>query len=99
MVEESQLPVKQTLVELQASRSSFYERYRPYRGKGVWWFCRTEARCKAVLEQNTGAGKGTYRSDNVRAPKQSPRLLACIITNEQGYCILGRTVYRILKGY
>ena len=47
LVEHSDLPVKQTLAELQVSRSTFYEWYRRYLKEGP----------EAILEPDPGHGQ------------------------------------------
>src|SRR5687768_17243422 len=99
LVEESELPVKQTLEELDVPRSTFYRWYQRYQMAGL-----------AGLEEEPTAPHQFWNRipDSVRDrvvhlalayPEKSSRQLAWFITDSEGYFISESSVYRILKGF
>ena len=99
LVETSELPVRQTLAELDVPRSTFYDWYRRYRQAGTegladqapqrqqFWNCIPQSIREQVVEV------ALEKSD------LSPRQLAWHLTDTQGYFISESSVYRILKAY
>jgi len=99
IVEDSGLPVKQTLAELDVPRSTFYRWYDHYLEAGYdglvdrqpqqrqFWNCIPQA----VREQVVQIA--------LEHPEQSPRELAWYITDHEGYFISESSVYRILKRF
>lgn len=99
LVEDSALPVKQTLEELDIPRSTFYRWYARYRVVGI-----------LGLEDELTVPHQFWNRipDGVRDrvvhlalayPEKSPRQLAWFITDTEGYFISESSVYRILKGF
>ena len=99
LVEHSDLPIKQTLEELDVPRSRFYRWYQRFQEEGM-----------AGLETKSPQEKRFWNRipDSVREqvvelalehPDQSCRQLAWQFTDENGYFISESSVYRILKGY
>lgn len=97
LVEESALPVKQTLAEIGLPRSTFYRWYAAYQRAGI-----------AGLENRSSQPRQFWNRipDSVREqvvtialvhPQLSPRELAWHITDTEGYFISESSVYRILK--
>lgn len=98
-VEDSGLPVKQTLAELDVPRSTFYRWYDRYLEAGYeglqdrqpqqrqFWNCIPQAVCEQVVQIA------------LEHPDQSPRELAWYITDHEGYFISESSVYRILKRF
>jgi transposase InsO family protein len=96
-VEDSKLPVKRTLEELDVNRSTFYEWYRRYQEEGY----------DGLRNRTTGPRRFWNRiPEHERArvvevalehPEKSPRELAWHITDTEGYYISESSVYRILK--
>jgi putative transposase len=96
-VEDSKLPVKRTLEELDVNRSTFYEWYRRYQEEGY----------DGLRNKTTGPRRFWNRiPEHERArvievalehPEKSPRELAWHITDTEGYYISESSVYRILK--
>src|SRR5210317_2120115 len=99
IVEESPLSIKQTLLELNINRSTFYNWYRQYQEGGYdalknryrppnqFWNEIPPWEKKKVVE---------IALDN---PEMSPRELAFHITDKRKYYISESTVYRILKAH
>ena len=99
IVEESGLPVKQTLAELDVPRSTFYRWYDHYLEAGYdglvdrqpqqrqFWNRIPQAVCEQVVQIA------------LEYPEQSPRELAWYITDHEGYFISESSVYRILKRF
>jgi putative transposase len=99
LVEESELPVKRTLEELEVARSTFYRWYDRYQAAGY----------DGLADQKPGPQQFWNRiPDSVRQqvvevalerPDQSPRQLAWHLTDTEGYFISETSVYRILKSF
>ena len=100
LVEHSQLPVRKTLEELGIPASTFYRWYRKYEeGDGVdglidrspsphqFWNRIPETVCKQVVD---------LALDH---PDRSPRQVAWLFTDQQGYFISESSVFRILKHF
>jgi hypothetical protein len=99
MVEDSILPVKRTLKELDVPRSTFYGWYRRYEAGGY----------DGLADRSGGPGRFWNRipdserekvvNSALESPEKTPRELAFDITDRQGYFISESSVYRILKAY
>ncbi len=99
MVEGSDLSVKRTLEELQVNRSSFYEWYRRYRADGYDGLVVKPPHPRRFWNRIPEPEKEQVVAIALGHPEQSPRQLACFITDTQGYFISESSVYRILKSY
>ena len=99
LVEGSDLPVRQTLRELQVNRSTFYVWYHRYAERG-----------RAGLQSKPSAARRDWnripprvRQRVVEAaladPERSPRELAWQLTDREGHFLSESSVYRILKAY
>jgi transposase InsO family protein len=99
LVEESELPVKQTLEELDIPRSTFYR-----------WYARYQIAGQVGLEEGPTAPHQFWNRipDRVRDrvvhlaltyPEKSPRQVAWMFTDTESYFISESSVYRILKGF
>ena len=99
MVEDSEMSVKQTLEELQVNRSSFYEWYRRYREAGYDGLAVRKPHPRRFWNRIPDEEKEQIVAVALEHPEQSPRQLACFITDTQGYFISESSVYRILKSY
>jgi putative transposase len=99
LVEDSYLPVKRTLEELDIPRSTFYDWYSRYRVNGY----------EGLRDRSSNPGRFWNRIPDterkrvvgiaLKYPEKSPRELAWHITDTQGYFISESSVYRILKSY
>jgi putative transposase len=99
MVEGSDLPVKRTLEELQVNRSSFYEWYRRYRNDRYDGLAVKPPHPRRFWNRIPEPEKEQVVAIALEHPEQTPRQLACFITDTQGYFISESSVYRILKSY
>ena len=99
LVEDSELSVRRTLLELKVSRSSFYRWYRAYEQGGF-----------EGLENHSRASRQHWNKipESVRdqvveialdQTEMTPRELAWYITDTRDYFISESTVYRILKAH
>ena len=99
MVEESELPVKRTLQELDVPKSTFYGWYRRYESGGF----------DGLEDRSSGPNKFWNRIPDeerekvvefaLKSPEKTPRELAFDITDKEGYFISESSVYRILKAF
>lgn len=98
-VEESELSAKQTLKEMDINRSSFYEWYRRYEQSGYDGLAVKKPHPRRFWNKIPEAEKEQIVAVALERPEDSPRQLACHITDTHGYFISESSVYRILKSY
>lgn len=99
LVEHSELPIKQTLAELQVPRSTFYDWYRRYQELGP-----EGLKPKASWnDQFWNRIPDPVRKQIVQLalahPEESPRQIAYRFIEEKSYFVSESSVYRILKGF
>jgi putative transposase len=99
MVESSEMSVKKTLEELQINRSTFYDWYDRYLTGGYDALATKKPHPKRFWNKIPESEKEQIVSIALEHPEQSPRQLACFITDSQGYFISESSVYRVLKAY
>jgi transposase InsO family protein len=99
MVEGSDLSVVRTLGELDVNRSSFYEWYRRYRQEGYDGLASRKPKMRKFWNRIPDHEKERVVAIALEHAEQSPRQLACHITDKCGYFISESSVYRILKAY
>lgn len=99
LVERSELPVKQTLAELDVSRSTFYRWYRRYLEDGFDGLADRKSAPRQFWNKIPGPVKERVVEIALEKPELSPRELAWSFTDKQGYFISESSVYRILKSY
>jgi len=99
LVETSDLSVKQTLLELDVPRSTFYEWYRRYREDGYDGLADRQPQRQQFWNQIPDAVREQVVDVALEHTEKSPRQLAWHITDQEGYFISESSVYRILKGY
>src|SRR3989304_2411476 len=99
VIEESEMSVKRTLEELQVNRSSFYQWYRRYQSQGYDGLAVKKPDARRFWNKIPDQEKEQVVAIALEHPEQSPRQLACFITDHQGYFISESSVYRILKAY
>jgi len=99
MVEDSQLPVKRTLEELDVNRSTFYNWYRRYLDDGYEGLANRRPEPERFWNKIPVTIKEQIVDMALEYPEKSPRELAWHITDTQGYYISESSVYRILKAY
>jgi transposase InsO family protein len=97
LVEESPVSVKQTLLELNINRSTFYKWYRRYEQGGFEALANRYHRPKQFWNALPPWEKQRVVEMALEHPEKSPRELAWHITDSRGYYISESTVYRILK--
>lgn len=98
-VEESDLPVKHTLEQLDINRSTFYLWYKKYQKYGYEGLASKSSSPKKFWNRIPDQIKEQVVEIALDLPDKSPRELAWHITDSQGYYISESSVYRILKRY
>jgi putative transposase len=99
LVEESELPVKRILAELDVPRSTFYRWYDRYKVAGYEGLADRKAGPRQFWNRIPDAVREHVVEVALERPDQSPRQLAWHITDTEGYFISETSVYRILKSY
>jgi transposase InsO family protein len=99
LVEHSDLPLKQTLEQLDVPRSSFYRWYRRYQERGAEGLLEPSGRGQPYWNRIPGRVRELVVGLALKHPEQSSRQLAWRFTDEKGYFISESSVYRILKGF
>jgi putative transposase len=99
IVEESRLPVKRALQELDINRSTFYDWYRRYSVDGYEGLSNRRPTPRKFWNKIPVPIKEQLVDIALDYPEKSPRELAWHITDSQGYYISESSVYRILKAY
>ena len=97
IVEESSLPVKQTLAELDIPRSTFYRWYARYQEAGYDGLVDRQPQQRQFWNRIPQTVQDQVVQIALEQPDLSPRELAWHITDTQGYFISESSVYRILK--
>jgi len=97
LVDESPVSVKQTLIELDINRSTYYEWYRRYQQGGYEALANRYRPPKQFWNQIPPWEKQRVVEIALEHPEKSPRELAWYITDEREYYISESSVYRILK--
>ena len=98
-VEESDLPVRRTLDQLQVSRSSFYRWYRVYVRRGSAGLSRRRSSRRQFWNRIPDIERQRVAEIALEKPDLSARELAWHITDTEGWFISERSVYRILRDY
>jgi len=98
-VEESDLPVKRTLEQLQVSRSSFYRWYRAYVELGADGLAPRPSSRGQFWNRIPDQERERVAEIALEKPELSARELAWHITDSEGWFISERSVYRILRDY
>jgi len=99
LVEESELPVKQTLRELDVPRSTFYGWYGKYAEHGLEGLEDRKPHTKRFWNRIPDQERERIKDIALEHTEKSPRELAWHITDTEGYFISESSVYRILRGY
>jgi putative transposase len=99
MVEESDMSVRSTLQELDVNRGSFYQWYKRYKENGYDGLAGRKPNARKFWNRIPDQEKEQVVAIALKQPEQSPRQLACHITDKYGYYISESSVYRILKSY
>ena len=99
IVEESSLPVKQTLAELDIPRSTFYRWYARYLDVGYEGLEDRSPQPRQFWNRIPDSVRQQVVQMALDHPELSPRELACHITDTEAYFISESSVYRILKAF
>lgn len=97
LVETSELPVKQTLAELEVPRSTFYDWYRRYAEAGYDGLAASQPQRQQFWNRIPDAVREQVVAAALAQTELSPRQLAWQFTDREGYFISESSVYRILK--
>jgi len=99
LVEQSDLPVRATLEQLDVARSSFYNWYRRYLETGPDGLETRKPRARRFWNRIPDHERERVREVALDRPELSPRELAWQITDQEGWYISESSVYRILKSF
>ena len=99
LVEGSDLPVKTTLAQLKVSRSSFYRWYRIYVDHGAEGLAPKPSSRRQFWNRIPDDERERVVELALAKPELSARELAWQVTDNEGWYISERSVYRILKAY
>jgi len=99
LVEESELSVRQTLLELDVNRSSFYAWYGRYREEGYDGLAMRKPQARRFWNRIPEEERKRVVKTALERPEDSPRQLAWYITDAEGYFLSESSVYRILKAF
>lgn len=97
LVEDSPVSIKQTLLELNINRSTFYNWYRRYQQGGYKALTNRYRPPHQFWNAVPPVERQRIIETALAHPEKSPRELAWYITDNRGYYISESTVYRILK--
>jgi transposase InsO family protein len=99
LVEESALPVKRTLEELDVPRSTFYRWYKRYQEEGFDGLVDRQPNARQFWNRIPDEVRDHVVEVALAHPDKSPRQLAWFITDTEEAFISESSVYRILKGF
>jgi putative transposase len=99
LVEESELPVRQTLLELDVSRTSFYEWYARYCDGGYDALAARKPQARRFWNRIPDLERRRVVKTALARPEDSPRQLAWYITDHERYFLSESSVYRILRDF
>jgi putative transposase len=99
LVEESALPVKPTLAELDIPRTTFYRWYERYLEAGYDGLVDRQPQQRQFWNRIPQSVREQVVQIALAHPDKSPRELAWHITDHEGYFISESSVYRILKAF
>lgn len=99
LVEDSELPVRQTLSELDVNRSTFYAWYARYLEEGYDGLAAKKPEARRFWNRIPEREQRRVVDIALKRPEETPRQLACYITDHEGYFLSESSVYRILKAH
>ena len=97
LVETSEIGVNRTLKEIGIHKSTFYNWYRKYLVEGFDGLAPKRRARNTYWNKIPDKIQGDVVDMALDYPEESPRNLACKMTDEQKYYISESSVYRILK--
>jgi transposase InsO family protein len=99
LVEESDLPARRTLREIQIPRATFYRWYRRYREAGLDGLQPRSSAARRYWNRIPAPIRQRVVDLALAAPERTPRELAWPFTDREGHFLSESSVYRILKAY
>ena len=99
LVEESDLPVRRTLREIQIPRASFYRWYRRYQVAGLDGLQPRPSAARRYWNRIPPPIRQRVVDLALAVPERTPRELAWQFTDREGHFLSESSVYRILKAY
>ena len=99
LVEQSDLPVQQTLEQLDIPRSSFYRWYKAYQEQGYEGLARSPCERQQFWNRIPEEEREKVVELALAKPELSPRELAHRIIDHEKTFISESSVYRILKAF
>jgi len=99
LVEESELPVRRTLREIQIPRATFYRWYQRYREAGLDGLQPRPSAARRYWNRIPPPIRQRVVDLALAAPERTPRELAWQFTDREGHFLSESSVYRILKAY
>jgi len=99
LVEESALPISQTLAELALPRSTFYRWYQRYQTAGLDGLEDASPQPRQFWNRLPESVRQHIVEVALAQPALSPRELAWHITDHEGYFVSESSVYRVLKSF
>lgn len=99
LVEHSDLTIKQTLKELDVSRSTFYSWYRRYQEEGREGLQNKKASAKQFWNRIPDPVRQQIVDLALKYPEEAPRQLTYRFISQKAYFVSESSVYRVLKGY
>lgn len=99
LVEESGLPAKRVLAELDVASSTFYRWYEHYQADGENGLVDRRPTMRQYWNRIPDVIRAQVVDIALEHPELSPRELACYIVDTQDYFISESSVYRILKRF
>lgn len=99
LVEDSSLPIKQTLAELDVPRSTFYRWYQQYRAKGPAGLEPHDPKPHQFWNHIPKTVQDQIVQLALANPEKSARQLAWQFTDQEGYFVSESSVFRLLKRF
>lgn len=99
LVEESNIPIKRTLEELNIPRSTFYDWYRRYESNGFDGLSDHQSGPRHFWNRIPDSERKKVVDLALKYPEKTPRELALNMIDNEGYFISESSVYRILKAF
>jgi putative transposase len=99
LVEDSDLPVRRTLREIQIPRATFYRWYQRYRAAGLDGLQPRPSAARRYWNRIPPPIRQRVVDLALAAPERTPRELAWQFTDREGHFLSESSVYRILKAY
>ena len=99
LVEHSDLSIRKTCAELDVARSTFYRWYSRYQEDGFDGLMDRHPKPQQFWNRIPPAVSDQIVALALALPEKSPRQIAWLFTDQQGYFVSESGVYRILKGF